>query len=173
MLFAQILRENTSQVGDGEAPVVGVQHRVEAGGAQVQLEPQVREEDGAERHDARLRRQAEHRQPPDRDVDRIDPQNVVRQRAPPAHAELRSHDSRNDEHAPAAIDGRAARGARQAYELAVLVLAEVGCELVAPFAAREQLLDFTVAPGEAVVRRDVIVRGVGSDFGGHTPDYAS
>ena len=159
---AQPVRECGAELRDRQPPVVVVKLDREALRAQVQLQAQMREQHHAQRDDRRRCRQAQVREAPDLNVDRVDPQHVVRQRRRPLEPELRTHDA-GDQHHLQRLRHGALGAPRQRGERGVFARTEVGGEFRAMRAARQPALDLRVAPRKAVVGRDVVERvAVGS-----------
>ena len=137
---------------DRQAPVVVVCLDRKAARLQVQLQAQVREQHDAQRHDRGAARQAQRGQAPAMYVQRIQPQDVVRQRGGALHAKLRAHDPRHQQHTwQARIDAAPVCAARQHAQRAVLGIAEEGAQLLAVLAAGEPALDVGVLARKAVV----------------------
>jgi hypothetical protein len=152
----QPCRERSPRLGHRQPPVVIVEFDGEAVRAQVQLQPQIGKQHHAQRHHRGGVGQRERGEPAVRDVERIEPHDVVRQRRGALKSQLRSHDARHDEHPEPRIC-RARCAPRERCQRAVFGGAEVGAQLLRMDAAGQPLLDFKVAPGEAVVGRDVLV----------------
>src|SRR5882757_1650815 len=101
------------------------------------------------------------RQPPDLDIDRVQPQNVMWQRRLALDSELRAHDSRHHKHANRIFSQRlSGRAPRQLPEIPVLALTEIRRQLALVFSTDEQSLHVSVTPRELVVRSYVIRQGM-------------
>ena len=108
-------------------------------------------------HDARRSRQTQRGQPPQADIDRIDPQHIVRIRRSAAQTELRAHDAGDDDDSERCVlDGRGRRLARESGQIPVFSRSEVGDQVALQFATDQQPLNIVVAQREAIVRGDVV-----------------
>ena len=133
------------------APVIRREVGVIAGDPELQLEAQIGEQEHADRLDATRARQRELVEPPPRDVDGIEPDDVGRQKAP-RRAEPRSHDPRQDQHAVAAADRAPLRHLRQAPQLLILGRAEKVFEDARILSGQQAALDLLVRQAVAVDR---------------------
>ena len=114
-----VLGQLLAEICQAEPPVVRPELGVVPGNAQLELQLEVCKQDHAQGADAAAARRpkGELSKPSCRDIDRVEPQHVVQQRA--CIAELRAHDAWQDHHALSAAHGARGGLARQGTQLDV------------------------------------------------------
>ncbi len=130
------------QVADAAPPVVGMGEHVETGDPQRQLQLERVEQHHAQCDQPGTRGQREPREMAGRDLQQVDPEDVVQQQSP--RTQPRAHESWQQVDAWAAWPARRRRAPRERAQFAIALFTEQRAEFGASLAAGQQPLDVLV-----------------------------